>query len=428
MKGVLSRTRKVRSFSYLEWMIALRYIIPNRKQIFTSVVTILSFLGILIGVWALIVVMSVMNGFRTELLNRILGMNGHILIYAVNGFFDGYESLISRIEAIRGERFVVPILEGQVLVQGEIGDGTGALVRGLRQKDLQKLSTVSKNIRQGNLADFVDSSNAIAVGTGMARKLGLSVGSHVRLIHPDGDVTPFGVIPRIKVYKVVAIYEIGMYEYDSSIIFMPLKESQILFNHEDKIQSLEVFLDSPDEVDKVYSLLKKSIGNEFFMVDWRHRNQSFFAALQVERNVMFIILLLIVLVASLNIISSLVMLVKDKGRDIAILRTMGTRRIAIMRIFVMAGTMIGFTGTGVGVLLGVITSLKIEHIQEFISWLSGIDIFNRELYFLSQLPSRLDMKQLTLVIFVALFLSFVATLIPAWQASRLDPIKALRYE
>ncbi|RCL01863.1 MAG: lipoprotein-releasing system permease protein [Candidatus Tokpelaia sp. JSC188] len=423
----ISAKRWLGPFTAFEWMIALRYMLPNRKKMFASVITIISFIGILIGVWALIVVMSVMNGFRTELLNKILGINGHLVMQMIDGTFDDYESFISRLDSIPGIKFILPIVEGQALAQGNVGGGMGVLVRGLREQDLQKMITIKNNIKQGTLTGF-DKSDGVAIGSGIASQLGLVIGSKIRIISPDGDVTPFGVNPRMKTYEVVAIYEIGMYEYDASIIFMPLKETQLFFNQEDKMQSLEIFLDNPDEVDSMCSHLEEASDRQIYMVDWRKRYQSFFSALQVERNVMFLILSLIMLVAALNIISGLVILVKDKGHDIAILRTMGARRSSIMFIFIMTGVVIGVSGTFFGVLLGIITCLNIEKIQSFISWISGVDIFNRELYLLSQLPSRIDISQVILVVMLALLLSFLATLIPAWHASQLDPVQALRYK
>ncbi|KAA6404694.1 lipoprotein-releasing ABC transporter permease subunit [Candidatus Tokpelaia sp.] len=418
----------IRPFAVFEWLIAFRYMWPNRKQIFTSVITIISFIGIVIGVWALIVVMSVMNGFRAELLSRILGMNGHIIMQPVDGDFADYAALIPRLDKVEGVKFVLPVVEGQVLAQAEGGSGgTGAYVRGLREQDIRKLTMIADNIKQGSLKNF-DKGEAVAIGSGLAEKLALGVGDAISLVSPDGDATPFGISPRLKTYKIGAIYEVGMSDYDAGIVFMPLREAQLFFNQEGRVQSLEVFVTDPDNVDKMLNRLEAAAGRETYMLDWRQRNQSFFSTLQVERNVMFIILSLIVLVAALNIISGLVMLVKDKGHDIAVLRTMGARRSAVMRIFMIAGASIGIGGTFFGLLLGIITCLNLDHIQAFISWISGIDVFNKEIYFLSSLPSKMDSGQALMVVLMALALSFLATLAPAWYASRLDPVQALRYE
>jgi len=416
-----------RPFAAYEWMIAFRYMWPNRKQIFTSVITVISFIGIVIGVWALIVVMSVMNGFRAELMTRILGMNGHIILQPVDSDFTDYASLISRLDKVDGVKYVLPVVEGQVLAQGDGGGDAGAFVRGLREEDMRKLTMVSDNIKLGSLKGF-DKGDFIAVGAGMADKMGFTLDSAVNLVSPDGDATPFGISPRMKAYKVGAIYQVGMSEYDSSIIFMPLHEAQLFFNEEGKVQSLEVFLNNPDNVDIMRDRLEQATGRDLYMIDWRQRNQSFFSTLQVERNVMFIILSLIVLVAALNIISGLIMLVKDKTHDIAVLRTMGARRAAIMRIFMITGATIGVSGTFFGVGLGIITCLNLHHIQDFISWATGVDVFNKDVYFLSTLPSKMDSGQTLMVVVMALALSFLATLIPAWYASRLDPVQALRYE
>ena len=414
-------------FSSYEWMIAFRYMLPNRKQMFTSVISIISLIGIMLGVFALIVVMAVMNGFRTELLDRILGMNGHLVIQAIDSDFTDYNTLIPRIEGVDGVKFALPVIEGQAMAQGEAAGGTGALVRGLRKQDLDKLTTVTKNIKSGSLDDF-DKQDGVAIGSGMAEKLGLSVGSDIRIVTPDGDVTPFGVTPRVKAYKVAAIFTVGMSEYDTIFVFMPLKEAQAFFNLGNKVQSLEIFLNDPDAVDKISPEIEKAVGRQVYSIDWRSRNQAFFSALQVERNVMFFILSLIVLVAALNIISGLIMLVKDKGHDIAILRTMGAKQSAVMRIFIMTGMVIGVIGTVLGLLLGVLTCENIGHIQDFISWLFNVDVFNPQLYFLTKLPARLEWGQTLIVVFMALFLSFLATLIPAWRAAKLDPVQALRYE
>ncbi|ASV87702.1 MULTISPECIES: lipoprotein-releasing ABC transporter permease subunit [Ochrobactrum] len=414
-------------FSAFERMIAWRYLRARRRETFISVIAGFSFTGIMLGVATLIIVMAVMNGFRAELLTRILGINGHLIMQPMDRPLDDYASLIQRIDGIKGVQFAIPVVEGQALVQGNIGAGTGALVRGLREEDLDKLKLVSTNVKQGTLKGF-DQSGGVAIGTRMAENLGLSIGDSLRVISPDGDVTPFGVNPRVKAYPIAAIFEIGMSEYDASIVMMPLSEAQLFFNQEGKVQSLEIFVDNPDKVDAMRAPVEEVAARQISLVDWRQRNQTFFSALQVERNVMFMILTLIVLVAALNIISGLIMLVKDKGRDIAILRTMGATRGAVMRIFLMTGAAIGVTGTLAGVVLGVVVCLNVERIRQFFSWLSGTTLFNPELYFLSTLPAKMDVGETVSVIAMALILSFIATIFPAWRAAKLDPVEALRYE
>ena len=300
-------------------------------------------------------------------------------------------------------------------------------MRGIRADDLEDLKMVSGNIRNGDLVGFA-TGEGVALGSRMAESLGLSVGDTITLIAPEGDVTPFGVTPRVKGYPVSAIFEVGMSEYDATIIYMPLEEAQLYFNSEGTVQSIEIMLADPDNVDAMRGAIEQAAGRQIFITDWRQRNRTFFNALQVERNVMFLILSLIILVAALNIISGLIMLVKDKGRDIAILRTMGATSSSIMRIFFMTGAAIGVAGTFAGFILGVIVCLNVESIRQFFSWVSGTVVFDPELYFLSQLPADMETGETLTVLIVALGLSLVATLIPSWRASRLDPVQALRYE
>ncbi len=414
-------------FSGFERMVAWRYLRSRRKETVISVIASISFLGIMLGVATLIVVMAVMNGFRAELLTRILGINGHLIVTPVDLPLEDYAAVAGRINGVPGVKYAIPLIDGQVLAQGNVGAGTGALVRGIRGEDLGKMTIVANNIKQGSIVGF-DSGEGVAIGRRMADNLGLALGDTITLVSPDGDVTPLGTTPRLKGYPVSAIFEVGMSEYDSSIVYMPFSEAQLYFNMEGRAQTIEVYVDNPDNVDALRPKIEEAAQRQVYLTDWRQRNQTFFSALQVERNVMFMILTLIVLVAALNIISGLVMLVKDKGHDIAILRTMGATRGAILRIFLMTGAAIGVVGTFAGVILGILICLNIERIREFFSWISGTVLFNPELYFLSQLPAKMDLSETFSVVAMALVLSFLATLFPAWRAARLDPVEALRYE
>jgi len=407
-------------------MFAGRYLRSRRKETFISIIAGFSFIGIMLGVATLIIVMAVMNGFRAELLDRILGINGHLVVQPIDGELEDYEAIAKRITEIDGVRYAVSLVEGQALVSSGVG-GSGALVRGISESDLRKIKVISDNIREGDLDGF-DEGEGIAVGVRLARSLGLRAGDDITLISPEGDVTAFGTTPRVKSYPIKAVFEIGMSEYDASFIFMPLAESQLYFNAENHVSVIEIYVDRPDDVGLLRPLVEQAAERSIFLVDWRQRNATFFQALEVERNVMFFILTLIVLVAALNIISGLTMLVKDKGKDIAILRTMGATRGAVMRIFFMTGAAIGLFGTLAGFVLGVFICQNVESIRQFFSWLSGTTIFNPELYFLSQLPAKLDVGETVTIVTMALALSFVATLFPAWRAARLDPVEALRYE
>jgi lipoprotein-releasing system permease protein len=414
-------------FCAYERMVAWRYLRSRRKEAFISVIAGISFLGITLGVATLIIVMAVMNGFRGELIDRILGVNGHMIVQPIDEPFTDYEALANRMAEVEGVVSAIPFIDGQALVSGFRDVGTGALVRGIRTEDLPRLAGVTENLQVGDMVGFA-AGDGLLIGSRLANNLGVAVGDSIKLISPEGDITPLGVTPRIKSYPVSGIFEIGMSEYDASMIFMPLAEAQLYFNSEGLVQSIELFVDDPDQIDVYRPLIETAAGRQVYISDWRQQNRTFFSALEVERNVMFMILTLIVLVAALNIISGLVMLVKDKGHDIAILRTMGATSGAILRIFFMTGAAIGIIGTFAGFLLGVVICWNVESIRQFFSWLSGTTLFNPELYFLSQLPADMDVGETISVLLMAIGLSFLATLFPAWRASRLDPVDALRYE
>ncbi|MEM7192005.1 MAG: lipoprotein-releasing ABC transporter permease subunit [Pseudomonadota bacterium] len=419
------RAPTTRAFAPFEWLVALRYLRARRKEGFISVIAGFSFIGILLGVATLIIVMAVMNGFRQELFDKMLGLNGHVVVHSVGKFTD-YDPVAKRVRNVDGVKRALPLIEGQVLASTPLGS-TGALVRGLREGDLKKLNAISKRIRFGTLDGF-DKNPGLAIGSRMANALNVKVGDSVSILTPQGASTPLGTAPRIKRYPVSAIFEIGMSEYDAGIMFMPLKEAQLFFNQPKSVSVLEVVLYSPDEVAGIAPKIIEAGGPTIYVTDWRQRNATFFSALQVERNVMFLILTLIVLVAALNIISGLKMLVKDKARDIAILRTMGATRGSVMRIFLIAGATIGVTGTLAGLALGVLVCLNIDHIRWFISNLTDTELFPAELYYLSELPAEMDVGETVSVVVMALSLSVLASVYPAWRASRLDPVEALRYE
>ncbi|MFT4002478.1 MAG: lipoprotein-releasing ABC transporter permease subunit [Rhizobium sp.] len=416
-----------RPFSGFERLVAWRYLRSRRKEASISVIAGFSLVGIMLGVAALIIVMAVMNGFRAELFKQILGFNGHVVVQPIDSPLNDYADLAKKFSAVPGVTMALPLVEGETLASGRGGSGTGALVRGIRSEDLTKLKSVSDHIVSGDMVGFA-SGQGVLVGSRLARQLGLTVGDQITLTAPDGDVTPFGVNPRVKAYTISGIFEVGMSEYDSSVVFMPLEEAQVFFNAEGIVEKIELFITNPDDVDQLRPKIEEAAGRQIFLTDWRQVNATFFSALQVERNTMFMILTLIVLVAALNIISGLIMLVKDKGSDIAILRTMGATSGAIMRIFFMTGAAIGVVGTLAGVILGVLVCLNIESIRQFFSWISGTVIFNPEVYFLSKLPAQMNMGETVSVVVMALTLSFLATIFPAWRASRLDPVQALRYE
>ncbi len=375
-------------FAAFEWLLSGRYLRARRKEGFISVIAGFSFLGIMLGVATLIIVMAVMNGFRKELLDKILGVNGHILVQPLESPLTDWKDVAERINQVSGHPARGP-RGGRPGAGSSPFNASGVFVRGIRADDLDNLTSIAKNVRQGTLENF-DEGQGVAIGRRLADQLSLHAGDSITLVSPKGAVTPMGTTPRIKPYKMSAVFEVGMSEYDGIFVFMPLPEAQAYFNRKDDVTAIEVFTTNPDRIDVFRKTVTEAAGRPVFLVDWRQRNSTFFNALQVERNVMFLILTMIVLVAALNIVSGLIMLVKDKGSDIAILRTMGASQGSIMRIFLITGAAIGVVGTLTGFFVGMLICMNIESIRQFLSWMTNTELFTPELYFLSKLPAEID--------------------------------------
>ena len=413
-------------FSKFERLTSWRYLRAKRKEGFISVITGFAFTGIALGVATLIIVMSVMNGFKAELLNRILGINGHISIVSSAGYpFNNYKKAVADLQSIEEIEMAIPLIEKQLLVSSSRG-AEGAMVRGINGEDILKRKVMRDGFARVDTADF--NGDVVVLGDKLAHKLGVHVDDEVTLISPNGKITAFGSVPRIKSYRVIGTFNMGMFEYDANYIFMPLEAAQKYFGLKDAVSVIDVSLKNENTLPKMRSMLQRSVSLDAYVYDWKQTNAAFFNAIDVERNVMFLILTLIILVAAFNIITGLIMLVKDKSRDIAVLRTMGATRGMIMRIFVIDGAFIGVVGTSIGVALGLLFCHNIENIRQLLQSMSGRELFSSEIYFLSQLPAKVDNMEVLSVVLITLVLSFLATIYPAYRASKYNPAEALRYE
>jgi lipoprotein-releasing system permease protein len=416
-------------FGAFERSVAARYLRARSGERFVSFNAWFSLIGIALGVATLIIVMSVMNGFRQELLSRILGLNGHLGVFAAEGAVRDFDALAERIRRVPGVVAATPIVEGQALITSEYGGASGGLARGIRPDDLRAKRIIADNIRLGDLRDF-QGEDAIVIGTGLESRMRVTMGDRISLVSPQGRTTVMGTVPRVRSYEVVALFATGMHEYDSSFVYLPLEAAQVFFQVPNAATQIEVFVQDPTRVREAQRTIQRAFadGPRVRVVSWEDANNSFFQAVQVERNVMFLILSLIILVAAFNIVTTQVMLVKDKRKDIAVLRTIGATQGGVMRVFLMTGATIGVIGTLAGVVLGLVFCAYIENIRQFLQWILGTVIFDPTVYFLSRLPAITDPGEVLQVTGMSLALSLLASVYPAWRAARLDPVEALRSE
>ena len=408
-------------------MIAFRYIKSRRVEGFISISAWFSLLGIMLGVATLIVVMSVMNGFRTELVDRILGINGHLIIYSKNErTIPNYTKIINKILDTPNVVAVTAHLEGQALAKNK-NSISGVIIRGSKWSDLAAKKILWKSLNQSTISNFKDKQNII-MGYRLGQKLNLKVGDYISLISPNGMETALGVLPVNQNFKIGGFFDMGMYEYDNNFIFIPWKKAELFLSTNNIAHGIEVFLKDQKLTSSVNLQLQSKLNKNLIVIDWKKRNSSFMNALAVEKNVMFVILTLIILVAAFNIISSMIMLVQTKKADIALMRTMGASQYLIIKVFMLTGSIIGFLGTFVGVLLGVFVSMNIEKIRQLITSIFGQELFSAEIYFLSKLPSNININEVLIVICISIFLTLLASIFPAWKASKISPAEALRYE
>ena len=410
-----------------ERMIAKRYLLPGKGEGFIFLVAAISLMAVALGVAALIIVMSVMNGFRAELFDKIVGLNGHAVIQGYEGRLADWQQIADRARKTPGVTSALPLIE-QPLMASSNGRVEGVLVRGMRMEDLRSNQTINANITAGDLRAVQPGSGRVAIGSRLAELLGAFPGSEIALISPEGRSTVVGTVPRIVSYTVGAVFEVGVYDYDKAFVVMPMEDAQTLLMMGDQVGMIEIQSTDPDNVDRILAPLEPVVRGRGIIVDWRQMNSALFEALEIERIAMFVVLSLIVLVAVFNILSSLIMLVRAKTRDIAILRTMGASRKGMMKVFVTVGVIIGSLGIMLGMLLGTVFLFFRQGVVNAIQLLTGQNLWDPSVRFLSELPSKTDPFEVTAIVLTALILSFLATLYPAWKAASTDPVQVLRYE
>ena len=410
-----------------ERMVARRYLLPGKGEGFIFLVATISLIAVALGVAALIIVMSVMNGFRAELFDKIVGLNGHAIIQGYEGRLNNWQTIADQAKRTPGVTSALPLIE-QPLMASANGRVEGVLVRGMRVQDLRSNRTIADNVKSGSLASITPGSNRVAIGSRLAELLGAYVGSEIVLISPEGRSTPVGTVPRIVSYTVGATFEVGIYDYDKGFVVMPMEDAQTLLMLGDQVGMIEIQSDNADRIEQILEPLQDQVRGRGIIIDWRQMNSALFEALAIERIAMFVVLSLIVLVAVFNILSSLIMLVRAKTRDIAILRTMGASRQGLMKVFMTVGVTIGSLGIVLGLVLGAIFLFFRQSMVNAIQFLTGQNLWDPSVRFLSELPSKTDPIEVTAIIVIALVLSFLATLYPAYKAASTDPVQVLRYE